>query len=922
MSRALGALLAAAALACLCAAPAQASFGLHDAEVGFEEHDGSGAVAAGSHPFAQRTAFGVNTEEDPVLEFEVPSEDIRDLQVDFPPGFVADRGAAEQCSTAEFRPAGGGGPQCSAASAVGEVEVELSAPGEIFKSLVYNLTPPPGAVLKLGFEVNQVPVTVEAGISTTPPYHGVARLTNTLQVYGVYSSRFVLWGVPADHEHDAARGGELKGAPLAFLTMPRSCPASPPVSFAATSWQGSAFAQTLAARGAPGEALALGFCDSLGFGPTISAAPTTHAAQSPSGLDFGLDVEDPGLTAPEGRAQADIEKAVVTLPVGMSINPSQAEGLEVCSEADLARESLDSEFGAGCPGGSKIGTIEVESPLVEGEVLDGTLFVAKPYENLGGDSLIALYVVIKDPGLGVLVKLAGKVEPDPRTGQLVSTFEDLPQLPFSHFRLHFREGARAPLISPPGCGTFTTTALLYPSSGGHPVSSDSSFQIDSCPSGPAPFDPGFEAGTESNQAGRYSPFDLRITRQDGEQDITKISSVLPPGVLGRLAGIPYCPDAGIARAIGRTGPHGGAEELADPSCPAASQIGATTAGAGVGSQLTYVKGFLYLAGPYRGDPLSIVAITPALAGPFDAGTVVVRIALTINPVSGEVEADGAASDPIPHILKGIPLNVRDLRVSVDKPEFTLNATSCEEERTRASIFGGGTVLAPLADHPFEASARYQAAGCRGLGFKPRLALKLKGGTRRGAFPALHATYTPREGDANLRRLALAFPRSEFIEQGHFRTICTRVQFAAAGGHGAGCPKGSVYGHVKVFTPLLSEPLKGPVYLRSSSHNLPDAILALHGIVDLEVAIRIDSTHGRLRAIVQSAPDAPVSRALVNMGGGQKGLFVNSTGLCNGAHRARANAKGQNGRPSLSRPPLRAPRCARAHRRGHRGHHRG
>ena len=554
----------------------------------------------------------------------------------------------------------------------------------------------------------------------------------------------------------------------------------------------------------------------------------------------------------------------------------------------------------------------------------GTLYVATPYENPFG-TLIALYVVIKDPELGVEIVQPLKVVPDPGTGQLVTYAEDMPQLPFSHFRLHFREGGRAPLITPPGCGSFDTKALLYPYSGGAPVTSSSSFQLVSgpnngpCPSGGAPFHPGFEAGTLNNQAGSYSPFDMRLTRQDGEQDMGKFSFVLPPGVVPKLAGIPYCPEAGIARAASRTGTHGGAEELSDPSCPAASQIGRTAAGAGVGSQLTYVPGKLYLAGPYHGDPISAVAITPAVAGPFDAGTVVVREALRLNPVTHVGEVDGAASDPIPHILKGIPLNLRDLRVYADRPEFTLNATSCEPFLAQSTIWGDGTALAPGGDTPAGLGSRYQAAGCASLGFKPKLGLKLRGGTKRGRFPALHAVYTPRPGDANLSRLALTFPKSEFIEQGHFRTICTRVQFAAGAGFGSQCPKGSIYGHIKVWTPLLSEPLQGPVYLRSSNHNLPDAVFALHGLVDIELSTRIDSTHGRLRAIVADSPDAPVSRAVVDMQGGQKGLFVNSTNLCAAKHRAEANAGAQNAKRDRSKPVVRAVGCGKAHRKKHSRH---
>jgi hypothetical protein len=300
--------------------------------------------------------------------------------------------------------------------------------------------------------------------------------------------------------------------------------------------------------------------------------------------------------------------------------------------------------------------------------------------------------------------------------------------------------------------------------------------------------------------------------------------------------------------------------------------------------------------------------------------VVVREALRLNPVTHVGEVDGAASDPIPHILKGIPLNVRDLRVYADRPQFTLNATSCEPFAAQSTIWADGTALEPLAQTPAGLSSRYQAAGCAGLGFKPKLGLKLKGGTKRGKFPALRAVYTPREGDANLSRLALTFPHSEFIEQGHFRTICTRVQFAAGDGDGEQCPAGSVYGHIRAWSPLLAEPLTGPVYLRSSSHNLPDAVFALHGLVNIDVVVRIDSHKGGLRATVEGSPDAPVSRAIVDMQGGKKGLFVNSTNLCAAKHRAKANATGQNAKRYTSRPLVRA-KCGRAHKKKHGAHRR-
>jgi hypothetical protein len=510
------------------------------------------------------------------------------------------------------------------------------------------------------------------------------------------------------------------------------------------------------------------------------------------------------------------------------------------------------------------------------------------------------------------------------TGQLVTTFDELPQLPFDTFKLHFREGGRSPLITPPGCGTFQTVARFVPWSAKDPdnpqpdeiVTRTSSFTIErgvdggACPTGGAPFKPGFSAGTLNNDAGSYSPFYMRLTRQDGEQDMSRFSSILPPGVLGKLAGVSYCPEAGIARALSRTGEHGGLAEKQDPSCPANSKIGHTSAGAGVGNQLTYVNGELYLAGPYKGAPLSVVAITPAVAGPFDAGTVVVREGLDLNPTTAEVSVDGSASDPIPHILQGIPLNLRDLRIYVDRDAFTLNATSCERSSARATLWGAGTALLPGAETPVDLASRYQAANCASLGFKPNLKLRLKGGTKRGDHPAFRATYTPRKGDANLSDLVLRLPRSAFLEQAHIRTICTRVQFAADA-----CPKASQYGYIKAWTPLLDQPLEGPVYMRSSNHNLPDVVFDLKGLVDVEVATRIDSVRGGIRAQVLGAPDAPISKVLLRMRGGQKSLIVNSRNLCGQTNRAGASFTGQNGKTAAASPAL-VPDCgAKPKRRG-------
>jgi hypothetical protein len=957
--RARAALLAAllAAALWLPAAARAGGFGIADFETSFSEADGSPDTRAGSHPFAMDTFFEVNrhlAEKDGEAVPFVDGGDIRDLIVEQARGLIGDATAVPPCSTLDFATIVINEPSCPDNTAVGVTAVMIADPSTPIPAAVYNLAPPPGVPVRLGFVVSETPVTIDIGLKPEPDYNVSGGPLNAPQPLTVFGAGLQLWGYPADPRHDFARGhcafsafpaekseyfreGRIQledhgcerpaeGAPeRPLLTLPRTC-APLRTAYRMTSWAQPPETDSGQVPTGP-----FGGCEGLEFDPSISSRATASDAAAGSGLDFELSFEDPadhtdGLTEPQGIAASDMKRIEVALPAGMTADPSLAEGLEVCTPADLARETLASEPGSGCPNGAKIGAVSVKTPLL-GEEVKGNVFIAEPDDPATTtpgaenpfDSLLAFYIVLKNARNGVLVKVPAEVAPDPRSGQLVTTVDDTPQIPFSRFSFHFREGVRPPLIAPPACGAYATTARITPwARPGETITREATFRIDRgvgggpCPSGGLAFAPGFEAGTANNAAGRYSPFGMRITRGDGEADLSRLSAVLPPGVLGKLAGVPYCPEAAIALAKAKTG----LAERSRPSCPAASEIGTTLAGAGAGSALTYVPGSLYLAGPVAGDPLSVVAITPAVAGPFDAGTVVVREALRLNPVTGEVEVDGAHSDPIPHILRGIPLNLRDLRVSVDRPEFTLNATGCEEEQTRATLWSAGSIFSPAGEAPTALLARYQAADCAALGFKPGLGLKLRGGTRRGRFPALKAVVTPRPGDANFSRAVVTLPHSAFLEQGHFGTICTRVQFAAGAGEGSACPAGSVYGHVRAWSPLLAEPLEGPVFLRSSSHNLPDAVFALHGLVDIDLASRIDSKHGGIRSTFEAIPDAPVSRFILEMRGGRKGLIVNSTDLCSGTHRAKARLAGQNGKLDKAEPLVTA-QC-KVHKKKHKG----
>jgi hypothetical protein len=774
-----------------------------------------------------------------------------------------------------------------------------------------------------------VPVVINTEVNPEDDYRITARVSNTPQVAQVLSATTTFWGTPDDPRHDNARGwncvymvpaGPCERPPgldeSAFLRMPVQC--SSPLDFDAEAepWNVQ-FGTQVASATFTAEPL-LG-CNSVPFDPTIESTPTTKLAGNPSGLDFSLRMPNSGLLNKDGIAEGQAKKVEVDLPEGMTVNPSQGEGLAGCSPAQYANEKVSSRPGEGCPDASKIGTVQIATPLIHEEVR-GSLYVASPHDN-PFDSLVALYMVARVPERGVLVKQAGKVVPDPVTGQLTTTFNNLPQVPFSEFNLQFRPGARAPLVTPPACGDYDIVARFTPWSAQDPdnpspdeiVTRKSTFTVErgvdggACPSGGVPpFKPGLLAGTINNAAGHYSPFNIRLTRNDGEQEFTNFSIKLPPGVVGKLAGIPFCSDAAIAAAKARTGPTGGAEELASPSCPAASEVGRTLVGAGVGSVLTYVPGKLYMAGPYNGSPLSIAAVTAVKVGPFDLGTVVIRQALRINPETAEVFVDATGSDPIPHIIQGIRVHTRDIRVYVDRPEFVLNPTSCEPTSTASTVLGSGLDFGSDADNvPVTVTSPFQAADCASLGFKPKLELSLKGKTRRGGNPALRAIMRPRVGDANAARISVALPRSEFLDQSHIRTVCTRVQFKAGAGNGAGCPSGAIYGKARAWTPLFDQPLEGPIFLRSSENPLPDIVLALHGLVDIQAVGRIDSVNGGIRTTFDFVPDAPITKVVVDFGGGRKSLLENSTNLCRGKHVATVKMKGHNGAVHNFGAPLKA-----------------
>jgi hypothetical protein len=911
--------------------PEETPFGFEQFSVKAEEEGGSPSQRAGSHPFQLTTTLQLNTGRlipgKTRLETRGEQPDMpRNFRFPLPAGFVGNATAVPRCSMEDFFKLTQLMNSCPDDSAIGVAGVTIIEPANLglvrLAVPVFNLNPAEGEPARFGFTVVGTPILIDTEVDPSREYRVIAKVSNTSQVAELLSSTVVLWGTPGDPRHDSARGWNcayhlLELDPCqrppnlaedAFLRQPVSCVT--PLNFEAELEPWNSPLGSVIERAQFGGGTMSG-CNQVPFNPGITSSPTSKQAGGPSGLNFQLDMPNAGLLDKDAISEGQAKKVEVTLPDGVTVNPSQAEGLGACSPADYARETAGSLPGQGCPESSKVGTVQISTPLLAEEA-KGSLYVAKPYDN-PFDSLLALYMVAKIPGRGIVVKQAGKVTLNPRTGQIVTTFDNLPQLPFSTFKLNFFEGSRAPLVMPPKCGTYEMVAKFTPwhaSDPNNPLPSEiitrtSSFTVDQgpngspCPSGTPPFKPGFTAGTTNNSAGSYSPFVARLTRNDGEAEFSRFSMKLPEGVIGKLAGIPFCSEAGIAAAKARTGPNGGQEELDNPSCPAASQIGRTSVGAGVGPELSYAPGKIYLAGPYQGSKLSIVAISTAKVGPFDLGTVVIRQALRVNPETAEVTSDGSSSDPIPHILQGIVVHARDIRVYIDRDNFVLNPTSCEPMSATAAVLSGGGALANV-------SSPFQAADCASLGFKPKLSLRLLGGTKRAATPRLKAVLTARKGDANIGRAQVTLPKSAFLEQAHIRTVCTRVQFRAGGGNGEQCPKASIYGRARAISPLLDEPLKGPVFLRSSDNELPDLVAALHSRkVDINLVGRIDSLNGRIRNTFEAVPDAPVKKFVLEMQGGNKGLIVNNTNICRGKQRAIANFKGQNGRRHLFHPVVKA-----------------
>jgi hypothetical protein len=888
---------------------AQAEFGFKAGVQGFSAavvaEGGAPATLAGSHPYRLDLSVAFEEEESPSQPgTSFPDGDLRDLSIDLPPGMLANPSILPTCTVTAFHAprnspfeVSRSGESCSDRTQVGTLEVESSLGERRFG--LFNLEAAPGRAAQLGASPYGAPVAFDVVVrpSADGTYALALAVANFPQSLDVSGLSLSLWGVPWALSHSSERGNCLNeqepsfpwakcsvgppanNKPLAYLTLPTLCGA--PISFAAsaTSWQQAGQASASAHNLDPSDkALPITGCAGLGFKPLPEGNLTDKMASSPSGFNFRLENESDALIDPTQRIPAQVNSVVVGLPSGVTVNPSVGAGLGACTPAQYAAETAQGPEGSGCPNAAKIGDFEVITPLFS-ERLRGAVYLASPYQNPSGN-LVAVYLVARSSGRGILVKLAGKIDPNQATGTLTATFDGLPQLPYTDLDLTFRTGQRSFLITPASCGQATTQIEMAPWGGilGNAHATTAS-QITAgigggpCPFGTPPFSPGAIAGGINSNVGSYTPYFVHLTRQDTEQEITSYSLILPKGITGKLAGIPFCPESAIQAA--RT--NSGFAETASPSCPAASHVGRTLSGYGVGAALTYAPGRIYLAGPYNGQPLSLVTVNSATVGPFDLGTIVIRSAFAVDRHTAQLQIDSTASDPIPHILAGIPLHLREVRIYMDRYQFTHNPSSCEPSQLISTLEGAGARFDDSGDDSTATVAKhFQLLNCLTLGFRPKLGLRLRGGSRRGDYPSLRATFASRGAqDSNLKQIEVTMPHSLFLAQNHIRSVCTRVQFDQER-----CPSGSVYGKAVAYTPLFDEPLRGDVFLRSSTNRLPDLVASLRsGEVRITLEGKIGPARHGIRARFEELPDAPIERFVMTLSGGKQGLLINSQNIC-------------------------------------------
>jgi hypothetical protein len=869
---------------------------------------GNAVRQAGAHPDSA-VSFYVRPR-DPDNPVSFPEQQPHRFQIDVPPGLIGNPLAAEHCKDSALKAGDSGNwAVCPVPSQVGiarlyNVRGNWTPTGS--EVPVYNVEPPADKPAMFAF--NYLGSVVKIVPSIRPGDSGVT-IDSGIISQGVltFGAKVTLWGVPADSAHDVNRwepkfGGLLVMRPAEshserkpFLSLPTSCTGRPETLTARLDgWDsiGQFTTRELTTDENDVPFTNVG-CERLPFAPSALVESPSRSVESPTGLDAELKV--PQAASPDGLATAHVRDVTVTLPEGMVVSPSSAPGLEACSPAQIGL-GVDAE--PTCPRASKLGTIVAETPLLE-EPLNGEVFLAQQNEN-PFESMLAMYMVVRGPG--VLVKIPGRVDADPVTGRLIATFKNNPQLPFSVLRVKLPGGENAPLVTPASCGTHQTATSIvsWATPEVHALSTPMTLD-QGCDRGG--FAPAVSAGSTNTAAGEHATFALRIQRADGQQHVRSVTTTMPTGLLADIASVPLC---GEAQANAGT-------------CDEASQVGTTRTAAGPGSSPLTLPGKVFLTGGYKGGQYGLAIVVRAVAGPFDLGTVVVRASISVDPIDAHVTV---VSDDVPNVLSvkgkdgvsnGFKLLLRDIQVNVDRPSFIINPTSCAPKTIGGTIGSYGGASVPISE-------RFQVDGCAGLDLKPNLALSLsgKGQTTDGKHPAISAVVTQSAGQSNLEKVRVALPLSLALDPDNANGLC---EFVDGSKVEPTCPKASIVGKATAVTPILNEPLTGPVYfvknIRKDAKSgreirtLPKLVIPLVGPngVKLTLTGTSDVENDQLVTTFENIPDAPVSSFKMDIIGGKGGILtVSDADICKSTQVAEQQVDGQNGKDADASVSIQTPSC--------------
>ncbi len=899
-----------------------APFGFTNSSFYIAEPGGLQDTQAGDHPYELTTSIEIANGYRQNPNTTTMVQDVKDIVADLPPGFVGSTLATPECTLVQMS-----GGTCPDDTVIGHIKTFPPEFHEAIDSPIYNLTPERGVPAEFGY-IDGIHGTHVFYVHVIPTPEGYVLQTINTDIPTIPLDHIVVtfYGDPVAKQEELARreGKTVSGLEqIPYFTMPSDCSGRPLVTtLYMDSWQnpgrllpdGTPDFSDLKWVSSRAESPPVSGCAALQFPAEIKAAPTTHEADAPSGMDFEIKV--PQSESVGVPATATMKSAVVTLPSGFTVDPSAGGGLGACSETQIGWEEGapgPMKFNAdppACPEASKIGSLELSSPLIPHE-LKGEMFLASQNEN-PFHSTLAAYVVVNDPITGVLIKIAGKFVTDPATGRVTAEFAENPSLPFGDLKLHFFGGPRAELATPESCGTYAVNSELtpwsFPESGPSPADPFDEFAIDeACPNGA--FAPAFSAGSLNLQAGAYTPFVASFERSDRDQELAGLTVTLPPGLLANLSGVALCSDAQVQEA--REGAQG---------CPQESQIGTVLAGAGPGPDPLFVSGKAYLTGPYNGGPYGLAVVVPAIAGPFDFGTVVVRQSIRIDPTTARVTD---VSDPFPTIIDGIPLRLRRVDVRLDRPGFMFNPTNCSKAGFAGTVFGsplgaprslsGSVGYATESGAAAPVAAPFQVTNCATLGFKPHFTASTAGRTSRadGASLTVKLSYpsAPFGSQANLARVRVELPRQLPSNLKTLQQACTLATFQR---NPATCPAGSRVGMAIAHTPILGVPLSGPAYFVShGGAGFPELVIVLSGggiTVQLHGETFIDEHTNITSSTFPALPDVPVKSFELTLPQGPHSALDANADLCTQRLLMPTTFAAQNGAQLRQSTPIQVTGC--------------